>query len=208
MGISYSRRDWFKWRFACYLVEGAEVVQFNCLRFNACSKYLPFRVKRAHSPPQWISYALKHMHYALTHELNSCSITKHSNRTRGMHKIYNDTRLIFFIFYIFRISNSSTWNSYITNNRNRIYIYFKPKCIDVTGNKYYNICFLLYKCWILFEDEMWSVARPLTWQFWARKSQILMVLSNEPEINVSSTGDIERATTLTASTENKNNVNN
>lgn len=36
----------------------------------------------------------------------------------------------------------------------------------------------------------------LTWQFGDRKSHNLIVLSNEPEINVSSTGDMERDVTL------------
>lgn len=38
--------------------------------------------------------------------------------------------------------------------------------------------------------------RRLTWQFGDRKSHSRLVLSNEPEINVSSTGDIEREVTL------------
>lgn len=36
----------------------------------------------------------------------------------------------------------------------------------------------------------------LTWQFGDRRSQSLMVLSSDPEIKVSSTGDIDKATTL------------
>ena len=39
-------------------------------------------------------------------------------------------------------------------------------------------------------------ARRLTWQLGDRKSQSLIVLSNEPEMNVSSTGDMESDVTL------------
>lgn len=40
----------------------------------------------------------------------------------------------------------------------------------------------------------------LTWQLGDRKSHNLIVLSNEPEINVSSTGDMERDVTLVTNT--------
>lgn len=43
----------------------------------------------------------------------------------------------------------------------------------------------------------------LTWQFGDRKSHNLIVLSNEPEINVSSTGDMERDVTLVPKKEKK-----
>ena len=36
----------------------------------------------------------------------------------------------------------------------------------------------------------------LAWQLGDRRSHSLMVLSNEPEMNVSSTGDMERDVTL------------
>lgn len=42
-----------------------------------------------------------------------------------------------------------------------------------------------------------SVKKLLTWQFGDRKSHSLIVLSNEPEMKVSSTGDMQRDVTLT-----------
>lgn len=47
--------------------------------------------------------------------------------------------------------------------------------------------------WMLTKSYM---TRALTWQLGDRKSHSLIVLSNEPEINVSSTGDMERDVTL------------
>lgn len=47
----------------------------------------------------------------------------------------------------------------------------------------------------------------LTWQLGDRKSQSLIVLSNEPEINVSSTGDMERDVTLVTTIKQRKNEN-
>lgn len=58
-------------------------------------------------------------------------------------------------------------------------------------------------------EAHWKITtkwKMLTWQFGDRRSHSLMVLSNEPEINVSSTGDMEREVTLV--TTNKANVRN
>lgn len=71
------------------------------------------------------------------------------------------------------------------------------------------------ECWKQRRGEWWDSCGPvhvgarseghsqscdkrhrLTWQFGDRKSHSRLVLSNEPEINVSSTGDIERDVTL------------
>lgn len=46
-------------------------------------------------------------------------------------------------------------------------------------------------------------AKILTWQLGDRRSHSLIVLSNEPEINVSSTGDMERDVTLTTKKKKK-----
>lgn len=53
-------------------------------------------------------------------------------------------------------------------------------------------------CWLHIDGPSlsWDKRQRLTWQFGDRKSHSRLVLSNEPEINVSSTGDIERDVTL------------
>lgn len=59
---------------------------------------------------------------------------------------------------------------------------------------------LVQHLWILTKKRI------LTWQLGDRKSHSLIVLSNEPEINVSSTGDMERDVTLLTHKNKKENM--